>query len=104
MVDPDAPSPSDPSARSWVHWLVINIPGDKISQGVRMAGYDGPTPPPGTGLHRYVLLAFSQEAQIGSPKFTGISGFNVEDFIKNNNLHPTPVAGNFFRAQDDGTV
>ncbi|XP_020268512.1 homeobox-leucine zipper protein HOX3-like [Asparagus officinalis] len=27
MTDPDAPSPSDPTMREWVHWVVINIPG-----------------------------------------------------------------------------
>ncbi|XP_026442560.1 protein HEADING DATE 3A-like isoform X1 [Papaver somniferum] len=27
MVDPDAPSPSDPSLREYLHWLVTDIPG-----------------------------------------------------------------------------
>ncbi|XP_029127943.1 protein HEADING DATE 3A isoform X2 [Cajanus cajan] len=26
MVDPDAPSPSDPNMREYLHWLVTNIP------------------------------------------------------------------------------
>ncbi|CAN1162631.1 Protein HEADING DATE 3A [Linum perenne] len=26
MVDPDAPSPSDPSLREYLHWLVTDIP------------------------------------------------------------------------------
>lgn len=33
MVDPDAPSPTDPQARSWVHWLLVNVPGTQIAQG-----------------------------------------------------------------------
>lgn len=33
MVDPDAPSPTNPQARSWVHWLVVNVPGTQITGG-----------------------------------------------------------------------
>lgn len=25
MTDPDAPSPSEPSMREWVHWLVYKL-------------------------------------------------------------------------------
>ena len=28
MVDPDAPSPQRPTIRSFLHWLVTNIPGE----------------------------------------------------------------------------
>ena len=27
MVEPDAPSPTNPSFKNFLHWLVINIPG-----------------------------------------------------------------------------
>ena len=27
MSDPDAPSPSNPTHREWLHWIVTNIPG-----------------------------------------------------------------------------
>ncbi|CAO1944965.1 unnamed protein product [Urochloa humidicola] len=27
LVDPDAPSPSNPSLREYLHWMVIDIPG-----------------------------------------------------------------------------
>ncbi|CAL5442378.1 unnamed protein product [Camellia sinensis] len=27
MTDPDAPSPSEPAMREWVHWIVSDIPG-----------------------------------------------------------------------------
>jgi hypothetical protein len=32
MFDPDAPSPDQPSMRSWLHWLVTNVPGDRLDQ------------------------------------------------------------------------
>ena len=33
MTDPDAPSREDPKFGEWKHWLVVNIPGDKVSEG-----------------------------------------------------------------------
>ncbi|CAL4974063.1 unnamed protein product [Urochloa decumbens] len=27
LVDPDAPSPSNPSLREYLHWMVVDIPG-----------------------------------------------------------------------------
>ncbi|XP_027167969.1 protein MOTHER of FT and TFL1 [Coffea eugenioides] len=34
MIDPDDPSPSEPTLREWAHWIVTDIPGGSIaSQG-----------------------------------------------------------------------
>jgi phosphatidylethanolamine-binding protein (PEBP) family uncharacterized protein len=33
MTDPDAPSRQSHQAREWLHWLVVNIPGNNVSQG-----------------------------------------------------------------------
>jgi Raf kinase inhibitor-like YbhB/YbcL family protein len=66
--DPDAPDPRAPQ-RTWVHWVVYNIPADAeglaedaaaqglpsgARQGIndwKRAGYGGPCPP--VGRHRY---------------------------------------------------
>lgn len=69
MVDPDAPSRQEPSYREALHWLVINIPGNKVSKGQVVAEYFGSGPPEGTGLHRYVFLVFKQEENISTDKF-----------------------------------
>ncbi|CAI5472369.1 unnamed protein product [Closterium sp. Yama58-4] len=57
MSDPDAPSPDNPVAAEWLHWLVVNIPGAATlphsSAGDLLTEYKGPTPP--MGMHRYVL-------------------------------------------------
>jgi phosphatidylethanolamine-binding protein len=63
MTDPDAPSRSDPSKREWKHWLIVNIPGSKIDEGELKAEYVGAGPPQGSGLHRYVFLAFKQKSK-----------------------------------------
>jgi hypothetical protein len=66
--DPDAPDPAKPQ-RTWVHWVLYNIPPDAtgLSEGVKVqdlpkgvlegvndwkrTGYGGPCPP--IGRHRY---------------------------------------------------
>jgi len=71
MVDPH------PVARNWVHWLVINLPGDvhslaegasgrKMPPGAQEIissfgdpGYGGPQPPGGTGDHPYVATIYA---------------------------------------------
>jgi len=68
IEDPDAPDPAAPK-RTWVHWVVYNIPpetmelkenveGSKLPNGTREGkndwdriGYGGPCPP--IGRHRY---------------------------------------------------
>ncbi|XP_057960500.1 protein MOTHER of FT and TFL1 [Malania oleifera] len=60
MVDPDAPSPSEPSLREWLHWIVVDIPeGMDATKGKEVVPYMGPQPP--TGIHRYVFALFKQE-------------------------------------------
>jgi hypothetical protein len=63
MTDPDAPSRAEPKLREWHHWLVVNIPGNKVSEGEVKSGYVGSGPPPGTGLHRYVFLVYKQNGK-----------------------------------------
>lgn len=31
MVDPDAPSPDNPTMAQWLHWIVTNIPGELVA-------------------------------------------------------------------------
>lgn len=69
MVDPDAPSRETPTYREILHWLVINIPGNKLSEGQTIAEYIGSGPPEGTGLHRYIFLVFKQAGKISTDKF-----------------------------------
>ena len=45
MVDPDAPSRAEPTAREWVHWCVSNIPGDSVEKGAPKYAYVGAGPP-----------------------------------------------------------
>ncbi|XP_067879439.1 phosphatidylethanolamine-binding protein 4 isoform X4 [Heterodontus francisci] len=62
MVDPDAPCQRNPKYRYWRHWLVTGISGANLRQGVVqgtvLTAYAPPTPPPGSGFHRYQFFLY----------------------------------------------
>jgi Raf kinase inhibitor-like YbhB/YbcL family protein len=67
--DPDAPSPEP-----WVHWVAYGIAGEAagLEEGVGglkegktswgTAGYRGPMPPPGHGVHRYFFKVYALDS------------------------------------------
>ena len=73
MYDPDAAIPQ------WLHYLVINIPNGDISMGYVVRPYSGPTPPAGSGTHRYIFEQLEQT----DPLFMTIdnpAGFKIDKF------------------------
>lgn len=60
MIDPDAPTRQHPDISEVRHWVVVNIPGNKVNDGQTLVEYIGSGPPQGTGLHRYIFLVFKQ--------------------------------------------
>ncbi|KAI3934833.1 hypothetical protein MKW92_053905 [Papaver armeniacum] len=83
MVDPDAPSPSDPSLREYLHWLVTDIPG---------------TTGTNCGIHRFVFVLFRQLGRqtVYAPGWR--QNFNTRDFAEIHNLG-LPVAAVYFNCQ-----
>ena len=88
IVDPH------PVARNWVHWLVINLPGDtrELEEGASgrkmpagsvelhnswgKAGYGGPQPPSGTGDHPYVVTLYALNVpRLDVKPATDLAGF-----------------------------
>jgi len=54
MVDPDAPSAKEAQAgKYYMHWILKDASGADLSGGTDALAYNGPTPPPGSGVHRY---------------------------------------------------
>ncbi|XP_069691569.1 protein D2-like [Periplaneta americana] len=110
MTDPDAPSRTEPKNREWRHWLVGNIPGNKVEQGETLSAYVGSGPPKGSGLHRYVFLVYKQPSKLtfDEPRVSNRSAdnrekFSIKKFAEKYNLG-SPVAGNFYQAQWDDYV
>ncbi len=66
MYDPDATKPD------WIHWIV--------TAEETLLPYQGPAPPPNTGIHRYRFLLLSGEPPV-PPKNRG--GHNVSEFVIN---------------------
>lgn len=104
MVDPDAPSRADPKFREINHWLVVNIKGCNVTSGQTITPYRGSGPPKGTGLHRYIFLAYKQSAEVTLSETVANNlkenrrNFSARNFTKENNLGD-PIAGNFYQAQ-----
>ncbi|KAH9735721.1 ZCN15 [Citrus sinensis] len=97
MVDPDAPSPSDPSLREYLHWLVTDIPATTgASFGQEIVNYESPRPT--MGIHRFVFVLFRQLGRqtVYAPGWR--QNFRTRDFAELYNLGP-PVAAVYFNCQ-----
>jgi len=110
MTDPDAPSRQEPKFREWHHWLVGNIPGNKVEDGEVLSDYIGSGPPQGTGLHRYVFLLYKQpnkinftEKRLPNNSGEGRNNFSIKKFATKYNLG-SPIAGNLYQAEWDDYV
>ncbi|XP_064459466.1 protein D3-like [Ornithodoros turicata] len=108
MLGPDVPSRSDPSLRSVLHWLVVNIKVGKAfdsdpvdyNTGTILMYYHGPQPTNGTGLHRVVVVAYKQDKMIYDAEklivpFNERYGFALSKFAAEQELGE-PVALNYF--------
>ncbi|KAE9613857.1 hypothetical protein Lal_00016367 [Lupinus albus] len=100
MTDPDAPSPSEPSHREWIHWIVTDIPGGtNPHRGKEILPYVGPRPP--VGIHRYILVLFQQKGPLGLVEQPpSRASFNTRYFARQLNLG-LPVATVYFNSQKE---
>jgi hypothetical protein len=109
--DPDAPN------KTWVHWLIWNIPGDRTAipedvpkeetasvlgdarQGINdfdEIGYGGPMPPPGHGTHHYRFTVYAlSEALDLEP---GADRVDLEDAMDGKVLDQARLTGTYERA------
>ena len=78
MYDPDAVKPA------YIHWI-SSAKGNTIQ-------YQGPTPPPNTGIHRYIFVL----CKGSEPIFTGKRNSQNPD-----NLIQNPVATTFFTVKSE---
>lgn len=60
MHDPDA------VGGNLIHWLVVNIDGNNIHNGDILLEYKGPSPPKGSGIHRYIFLLYEQTNKVNA--------------------------------------
>nr|UXL78653.1 flowering locus T1 [Mangifera indica] len=99
MVDPDAPSPSNPGLREYLHWLVTDIPGSTgASFGQEIVNYESPRPT--LGIHRFVFMLFRQLGRqtVYAPAWR--QNFITRDFAELYNLG-SPAAAVYFNCQKE---
>ena len=95
MVDPDAPYPRCPSKAYWKHWLVKDIPGGELKEGIKDLGNDflpwtnlvkyAPPSPPG-GIHRYQFFLFQQNGDVVDNDPLIRAQFDLINFATSNGL------------------
>ena len=96
MFDPDAPSAAQ-KGNQYLHWLITNI--DLASHPYSLTTvhpYVGPSPPPGSGVHRYGFIVLKQASRLNllNNTFKDRSDFNYDVFVAENQLEE--VACQFF--------
>ncbi|KAL6660634.1 hypothetical protein ACP70R_000027 [Stipagrostis hirtigluma subsp. patula] len=97
MVDPDSPSPSNPTKREYLHWLVTDIPETTdASFGNEIVPYESPRPT--AGIHRFVFILFRQSVKQTTYPPGWRPNFCTKDFADYYNLGK-PVAAMFFNCQ-----
>ncbi|CAH9072966.1 unnamed protein product [Cuscuta epithymum] len=97
MIDPDAPSPSEPSLREYLHWLVTDIPATTGANfGQEIVRYESPQP--FIGIHRFVFVLFQQLGRqtVYAPGWR--QSFRTREFAELYNLG-SPVAAVYFNGQ-----
>ncbi|CAJ2637415.1 flowering locus T-like protein [Trifolium pratense] len=97
MVDPDAPSPSNPNFREYLHWLVTDIPASTgPTFGHEVVPYESPRP--SMGIHRIVFAIFRQLGRetVYAPGWR--QNFNTKEFAELYNLG-LPAAAVYFNIQ-----
>jgi len=77
MVDPDVPSYKNPIEKEWRHWVVGNVVGKILLEGLKpnnsddtntnvtiLTTYNGPMPGVATSWHRYYFKIYEQPKQL----------------------------------------
>jgi len=95
MFDPDVSLEYTDNTTQFLHWLVVNVPGRRISKGDVLDNYVVPAPPEPVFSHRYVELAYKQPRHIDETRPYERLDFDMQDFADDHELG-RPAAGNFF--------
>lgn len=99
IVDPDAPTGPH------IHQCIYNIPGDKVHKGTVLLPYYPPTPPKGSGEHRYFCILYEQAVKIMKPPVVNKDKRAYKkflDFTKKIGTKITPIASKFFICTYEG--
>lgn len=104
--DPDAPDPSAPK-RTWVHWVIYNLPADttELTEGVarlphgarhglndwKRTDYGGPCPP--IGRHRYFFKLYALNVTL--PELGELTKKDLEEAMKGHVVAQAELMGTY---------
>jgi phosphatidylethanolamine-binding protein (PEBP) family uncharacterized protein len=100
IVDPDAPTGPH------IHQCIYNIQGYNVQKGTVLLPYYPPTPPKGSGEHRYFCILYEQTAMIIKPPVVNKDKRAYKkfaDFTKKIGTKITPIASKFFICHYEGS-
>nr|XP_018915327.1 PREDICTED: protein D3-like isoform X4 [Bemisia tabaci] len=106
LLGPDSPTRENPSNRCYKHWLVANIPEERIYAAEEFASYTISTRAYEPGIHRFVFVMYKQPGRYqleyrGERIYKNVIGgrrvnFSAMDLAEKYNLG-TPSAVNYFK-------
>eukprot|EP01134_Creolimax_fragrantissima_P004867 CFRG4867T1 len=89
-----------------LHWMVANVPGTALEQGVEVCEYLPPTPLAGIGHCRYVFALYEQMTGVSEGMKThmipGLSTFSTPEFMETQKT--TLVGLSFMQCEHDSSV
>jgi phosphatidylethanolamine-binding protein (PEBP) family uncharacterized protein len=87
-----------------VHWLVINIPGSAIQNGDTVFDYDGPHPPPKSGIHKYIFMIYEQPGKIMNNFINDNKEriITIPSLLEKLGLKRSPIYSNYFISSYSG--
>ncbi|MBK9258466.1 MAG: YbhB/YbcL family Raf kinase inhibitor-like protein [Polyangiaceae bacterium] len=103
--DPDAPDPAHPQ-RTWVHWILYNIPPDTTSlpenahivpgsqagtNDWHKLGYGGPAPP--IGRHRYFFRLYALDTML--PDKPGLTRSDLSERMRGHVIGTAELIGTY---------
>lgn len=106
MIDPDAPTPQNPTSAQILHYLQPNVTGNAgtgilLNASPATVTYRGSGPPAGSDAHRYIFVVYQQPSGFRLPDGFNASqraGFDLDEIVQLTQLE-MPVAGAFFTAK-----
>jgi phosphatidylethanolamine-binding protein len=108
MFTPDYPFRLVPDEGVFVHWIISNVPINKIKEGKVVCDYLSPLPTENAGTFRYVFQLFKQNEKLTKEfkinKFEERKNFNLQNFLSENNIEPFAKGMSFFRTEYDHCV
>ncbi|KAJ7781757.1 PEBP-like protein [Mycena maculata] len=109
-VDPDAPTPQDPTEAQVRHFLggnFFNHGGLLVNATPAVSNWRQPTPPAGSPPHHYTFLLFKQSLEFATQTLvdstTDVDNFNISAFASAVHLG-NPFAGTFMLVAPEPTT